>query len=70
MLSYVDTTLLWMNIGISLLVLVFPPSSTLSLKKALTATLVERADWSSMLALAALSARTDAYRRWCSSGLR
>ena len=39
-LGFVDTTLLWLNLGISLLVLVLPAYFDLSLKDALAATLV------------------------------
>ena len=54
MLGFVDTTLLWINLGISLLVLVLPAYFDLSLKKALAATLVGGLIGNSMLALAAL----------------
>src|SRR5881398_171415 len=53
-LGGVDTTLLWTNLGISLLVLVLPAYFDLSLKKALLATLVGGAIGNGMLALAAL----------------
>jgi putative hydroxymethylpyrimidine transporter CytX len=53
-LGFVDTTLLWVNLGISLLVLVLPAYFDLSLKKALAATLVGGLIGNSMLALAAL----------------
>ena len=53
-LGFVDTTLLWINLGISLLVLVLPAYFDLSLKKALAATLVGGLIGNSMLALAAL----------------
>src|SRR3954449_9565876 len=53
-LGGVDTTLLWTNFGISLLVLVLPAYFDLSLKKALLATLVGGVIGNSMLALAAL----------------
>ena len=39
-LGLVNTTLLWLNLGISLLVLVLPAYFDLSLKQALPATLV------------------------------
>src|SRR5438270_150189 len=50
-LGGVDTTLLWTNLGISLLVLVLPAYFDLSLKKALLATLVGGAIGNGMLAL-------------------
>src|SRR3954452_16627987 len=53
-LGGVDTTLLWTNFGISLLVLVLPAYFDLSLKKALLATLVGGVIGNGMLALAAL----------------
>ena len=53
-LGFVDTTLLWINLGISLLVLVLPAYFDLSLKDALAATLVGGLIGNSMLALAAL----------------
>jgi nucleobase:cation symporter-1, NCS1 family len=53
-LGFVDTTLLWLNLGISLLVLVLPAYFDLSLKKALAATLLGGLIGNSMLALAAL----------------
>ena len=53
-LGFVDTTLLWVNLGISLLVLVLPAYFDLSLKKAIAATLVGGLIGNSMLALAAL----------------
>jgi nucleobase:cation symporter-1, NCS1 family len=53
-LGFVDTTLLWLNLGISLLVLVLPAYFDLSLKDALAATLVGGLIGNSMLALAAL----------------
>ena len=52
--GFVDTTLLWINLGISLLVLVLPAYFDLSLKNALAATLVGGLIGNSMLALAAL----------------
>src|SRR5436309_5374085 len=54
MLGRVDTTLLWTNLGISLLVLVLPAYFDLSLKKALLATLVGGVIGNAMLAVAAL----------------
>ena len=54
MLGFVDTTLLWLNLGISLLVLVLPAYFDLSLKDALAATLVGGVIGNGMLALAAL----------------
>ena len=54
MLGLVDTTLLWTNLGISLLVLVLPAYFDLSLKDALAATLVGGLIGNGMLALAAL----------------
>jgi len=53
-LGFVDTTLLWINLGISLLVLVLPAYFDLSLKDALAATFVGGLIGNSMLALAAL----------------
>src|SRR3954462_5813450 len=53
-LGLADTTLLWLNLGISLLVLVLPAYFDLSLKDALGATLVGGLIENSMLALAAL----------------
>src|SRR3954471_400613 len=53
-LGLADTTLLWLNLGISLLVLVLPAYFDLSLKQALGATLVGALIGNSMLALAAL----------------
>jgi nucleobase:cation symporter-1, NCS1 family len=53
-LGLVDTTLLWTNLGISLLVLVLPAYFDLSLQDALAATLVGGVIGNSMLALAAL----------------
>jgi putative hydroxymethylpyrimidine transporter CytX len=53
-LGFFDTTLLWLNFGISLLVLVLPAYFDLSLKDALAATLVGGLIGNSMLALAAL----------------
>jgi len=53
-LGFVDTTLLWINLGISLLVLVLPAYFDLSLKDALLATFVGGLIGNSMLALAAL----------------
>ena len=53
-LGFVDTNLLWLNLGISLLVLVLPAYFDLSLKDALAATLVGGLIGNSMLALAAL----------------
>src|SRR3954447_19780858 len=53
-LGFFDTTLLWLNLGISLLVLVLPAYFDLSLKDALAATLVGALIGNSMLALAAL----------------
>ena len=53
-LGFADTTLLWLNFGVSLLVLVLPAYFDLSLKKALAATLVGALIGNSMLALAAL----------------
>jgi NCS1 family nucleobase:cation symporter-1 len=53
-LSFVDTTLLWTNLGISLLVLVLPAYFDLDLKRALLATLVGGVIGNGMLALGAL----------------
>jgi putative hydroxymethylpyrimidine transporter CytX len=53
-LGAVDTTLLWTNLGISLLVLVLPAYFDLSLRDALAATLVGGLIGNAMLALAAL----------------
>jgi nucleobase:cation symporter-1, NCS1 family len=53
-LGAVDTTLLWTNLGISLLVLVLPAYFDLSLKDALAATLVGGLIGNAMLAVAAL----------------
>jgi NCS1 family nucleobase:cation symporter-1 len=53
-LGLMDTTLLWTNLGISLLVLVLPAYFDLSLKDALWATLVGGVIGNSMLAVAAL----------------
>ena len=53
-LGFVDTTLLWTNLGISLLVLVLPAYFDLDLKRALLATLVGGVIGNAMLALAAL----------------
>src|SRR5207244_12905951 len=53
-LGFVDTTLLWTNLGISLLVLVLPAYFDLSLKKALLATVVGGLIGNAMLAVAAL----------------
>src|ERR671930_583127 len=53
-LGFFDTTLLWTNLGISLLVLVLPAYFDLSLKDALAATLVGGVIGNAMLALAAL----------------
>src|SRR5947199_1711397 len=53
-LGFVDTTLLWGNLGISLLVLVLPAYFDLSLKDALAATLVGGLIGNAMLATAAL----------------
>src|SRR5438046_9314388 len=52
-LGFVDTTLLWTNLGISLLVLVLPAYFDLSLKDALLATVVGGLIGNSMLAAAA-----------------
>ena len=53
-LGFVDTNLLWLNLGVSLLVLVLPAYFDLSLKDALAATLVGGLIGNSMLAMAAL----------------
>jgi nucleobase:cation symporter-1, NCS1 family len=53
-LGFVDTTLLWTNLGISLLVLVLPAYFDLDLKRALLATLVGGVIGNAMLALAGL----------------
>jgi nucleobase:cation symporter-1, NCS1 family len=53
-LGLVDTTMLWTNLGISLLVLVLPAYFDLSLKDALAATVVGAVIGNGMLALAAL----------------
>src|SRR6266571_5216663 len=53
-LGFVDTTLLWTNLGISLLVLVLPAYFDLSLKDALAATLVGGVIGNGMLGVAAL----------------
>src|ERR1043165_580575 len=53
-LGMADTTLLWINLGVSLLVLVLPAYFDLSLKDALLATLVGGLIGNAMLALAAL----------------
>src|SRR5436189_1027948 len=53
-LGFADTFLLWLNLGISLLVLVLPAYFDLSLKKALLATLVGGLIGNAMLAVAAL----------------
>jgi nucleobase:cation symporter-1, NCS1 family len=53
-LGRVDTTLLWTNFGISLLVLVLPAYFDLSLKQALLATLVGGVIGNAMLAVAAM----------------
>jgi putative hydroxymethylpyrimidine transporter CytX len=53
-LGSLDTTLLWTNLGISLLVLVLPAYFDLSLRDALAATLVGGVIGNGMLALAAL----------------
>src|SRR5438067_862268 len=54
LLGLVDTTLLWTNLGISLLVLVLPAYFDLSLKKALLATVVGGLIGNAMLAVAGL----------------
>src|SRR3989454_10908850 len=53
-LGLLDTTLLWTNLGISLLVLVLPAYFDLSLRDALAATLVGGLIGNGMLAVAAL----------------
>src|ERR687887_1077374 len=53
-LGLVDTTLLWTNLGISLLVLVLPAYFDLSLKKALLATVVGGVIGNMMLAVAGM----------------
>src|SRR5438876_7911392 len=53
-LGFVDTNLLWLNLGVSLLVLVLPAYFDLSLKDALLATLIGGLIGNSMLAAAAL----------------
>jgi NCS1 family nucleobase:cation symporter-1 len=53
-LGTLDTTLLWTNLGISLLVLVLPAYFDLSLKKALLATLVGAVIGNGMLAVAGM----------------
>ena len=53
-LGFVDTTLLWTNLGISLLVLVLPAYFDLDLKRALLATVVGGVIGNSMLAVGAL----------------
>jgi nucleobase:cation symporter-1, NCS1 family len=53
-LGLVDTSLLWTNLGISLLVLVLPAYFDLDLKRALLATLVGGLIGNAMLAIAAL----------------
>src|SRR5919206_2041547 len=53
-LGLVDTTLLWTNLGVSLLVLVLPAYFDLSLRDALAATLVGGVIGNGMLALAGL----------------
>jgi purine-cytosine permease-like protein len=68
-LGMADTTLLWLNLGVSLLVLVLPAYFDLSLKDALAATLVGGLIGNAMLALAGLIGADGARaRRWCSSG--
>src|SRR5438034_4137637 len=52
-LGFLDTTMLWTNLGVSLLVLVLPAYFDLSLKKALLATLVGGLIGNGMLAVAA-----------------
>ena len=54
MLGTLDTTLLWTNLGISLLVLVLPAYFDLPLSTALAATLVGAVIGNAMLAVAAL----------------
>src|SRR5919202_4325210 len=53
-LGGIDTTLLWTNLGISLLVLVLPAYFDLSLQKALLATVVGGVIGNGMLAVAAM----------------
>src|SRR5213593_3838980 len=53
-LGLFDTTLLWTNLGVSLLVLVLPAYFDLSLERALLATLVGGLIGNGMLAVAAL----------------
>ena len=53
-LGFVDTTLLWGNLGISLLVLVLPAYFDLPLGQALLATLVGGLIGNTLLALAAM----------------
>ena len=53
-LGFIDSTLLWTNLGISLLVLVLPAYFDLSLRDALAATLVGGLIGNGMLAVAAL----------------
>src|SRR5204862_7068972 len=53
-LGTLDTTLLWTNLGVSLLVLVLPAYFDLSLKQALLATVVGGLIGNAMLAVAAL----------------
>jgi nucleobase:cation symporter-1, NCS1 family len=53
-LGFIDSTLLWTNLGISLLVLVLPAYFDLSLRDALAATLVGGLIGNGMLAMAAL----------------
>ena len=53
-LGVVDTTLLWLNLGISLLVLVLPAYFDLPLRDALAATLVGGVIGNGLLGLAAL----------------
>src|SRR5213594_101919 len=53
-LGFVDTTLLWINLGISLLVLVLPAYFDLPLKQALAATLVGGLIGNAMLAAAGM----------------
>src|SRR5207247_9431309 len=53
-LGLFDTTLLWTNLGISLLVLVLPAYFDLSLRDALAATLLGGLIGNGMLAIAAL----------------
>ncbi|TML25871.1 MAG: putative hydroxymethylpyrimidine transporter CytX, partial [Actinobacteria bacterium] len=53
-LGTLDTTLLWTNLGVSLLVLVLPAYFDLPLNKALAATLVGAVIGNAMLAVAGL----------------